>query len=72
MRTQRVPKRLHFLKPQVKHLRLDKATIEFCLGVTAVALGMVMAGTGDLTSLQMLRELRWLVDEGITYGTSYG
>jgi len=39
-----------------------------CLGVTSIALAMVMAGTGDLMSLRLLRELRWRVDEGITFG----
>ena len=39
-----------------------------CLGVTSIALAMVMAGTGDLVSLQLFRELRWRVDEGITFG----
>ena len=57
--------------PQAENLptsRPDKPTIELCLGATAVALGMVMAGTGDLSSLRMLRDLRWRVDEGVTYG----
>lgn len=39
-----------------------------CLGVTSIALAMVMAGTGDLMSLRLLRELRWRVDDGITFG----
>ena len=38
-----------------------------CLGITAVALGMVMAGTGELKSLRLFRELR-LCDKGVTYG----
>jgi hypothetical protein len=29
---------------------------------------MVMAGTGDLESLRLLRQLRWRIDEDITYG----
>ena len=48
--------------------RPDRPTLEMCLGATAIALGMVMAGTGDLASLRLLRELRWRVDDGITYG----
>lgn len=48
--------------------RLDRPTLEMCLGVVSVALGVVMAGSGDLASLRLLRELRWRVDEDITYG----
>jgi len=49
--------------------RPDRPTLETCLCVTSVALAMVMAGTGDLVALRLFRELRWRVDEGITYGT---
>lgn len=48
--------------------RLDRPTLEMCLGVVSVALGVVMAGSGDLASLRLLRELRWRIDEEITYG----
>jgi anaphase-promoting complex subunit 1 len=49
-----------------------------CLGAVAVALGMVMAGTGDLDCLRQLRELRMhtpppprVADEegSVTYGS---
>jgi anaphase-promoting complex subunit 1 len=49
--------------------RPDQPTLEICLGVISVSLGMVMAGTGDLGSLRILRHLRWRIDEDITYGT---
>ena len=42
--------------------RPTRPTLEMCLGVTAIALGMVMAGTGDLDCLRTLRALRWRVD----------
>ena len=38
--------------------RPDPATLEMCIGAVAVALGMVMAGRGDLSALRLLRELR--------------
>jgi anaphase-promoting complex subunit 1 len=36
----------------------DRTTLEMCLGASACALGMVMAGTGELSTLRLLRELR--------------
>eukprot|EP00930_Biecheleria_cincta_P046160 TRINITY_DN31841_c0_g1_i1.p1 TRINITY_DN31841_c0_g1~~TRINITY_DN31841_c0_g1_i1.p1 ORF type:complete len:1337 (-),score=254.77 TRINITY_DN31841_c0_g1_i1:28-4038(-) len=37
---------------------LDRNTLEMCQSVVALALGMVMAGTGDLAALRILRSLR--------------
>ena len=34
---------------------LDKQALEGCLGVAALALGVVMAGTGHLPTLKLLR-----------------
>lgn len=34
---------------------LDKQALEGCLGVVALALGVVMAGTGHLPTLKLLR-----------------
>jgi hypothetical protein len=34
----------------------------------ALALSCVMAGSGDIDSLRLLRELRWKVED-VTYGT---
>ena len=36
----------------------DRTTVEMCLGAAACALGMVMAGTGELTTLRLLRKVR--------------
>ena len=43
-------------------------TIEMCLGATALALAMVMAGSGDLECLRLLRVLRRRVDGDVSYG----
>lgn len=51
--------------PNVKTLR---PLIESCIGSASLALSCVMAGTGDLCSLRILRSLRWKVDD-VTYGT---
>ena len=48
--------------------RPDRPTLEMCLATISIALGMVMAGTGDLDSLRLLRQLRLRIDEDITYG----
>ena len=34
---------------------LDRQALEGCLGVVALALGVVMAGTGHLPTLKLLR-----------------
>eukprot|EP00931_Biecheleriopsis_adriatica_P048438 TRINITY_DN27985_c0_g1_i1.p1 TRINITY_DN27985_c0_g1~~TRINITY_DN27985_c0_g1_i1.p1 ORF type:complete len:2002 (+),score=397.11 TRINITY_DN27985_c0_g1_i1:758-6007(+) len=47
---------------------LDRCTLETCQSTTALALGMVMAGTGDLTALRSLRSLR----KKAALETSYG
>ena len=41
---------------------IDRPTLETCVGVAAVALSCVMAGTGDLASLRLLRRLRLRLD----------
>ena len=51
--------------PDSKRLR---PLVESCLCTVALALSCVMAGTGDLDSLRILRALRWKVDE-VSYGT---
>lgn len=45
-----------------------RQTIETCTCLIALSLSSVMAGSGDLTCLRKLRELRWRVDD-ITYGS---
>lgn len=44
-----------------------KGTVDMCISVVAVALGSVMAGTGDVESMRIFRELRWKFEEGL-YG----
>eukprot|EP00927_Polykrikos_kofoidii_P040402 TRINITY_DN34546_c0_g2_i1.p1 TRINITY_DN34546_c0_g2~~TRINITY_DN34546_c0_g2_i1.p1 ORF type:complete len:1076 (-),score=190.18 TRINITY_DN34546_c0_g2_i1:260-3019(-) len=46
---------------------LDRSTLETCQSTTAMALGMVMAGTGDLDSLRILRSLRKRADLDTNY-----
>ena len=48
--------------------RSIKPLIEMCVACTSVSLSYVMAGTGDLDCLRLLRELRWKVDD-VNYGT---
>ena len=45
--------------------RVDRATTETCLGVCALALSLVMAGTGHLDTLRRLRALR-TVDKDVS------
>lgn len=50
-------------------LGADRAALESCVGVCALALGVVMAGTGDLGALRVLRRLRRRLDApSLTYG----
>jgi anaphase-promoting complex subunit 1 len=49
-------------------LRPEKQILEICCACSALSLAMVMAGTGDMETFQLLRELRWLCDEEIRYG----
>lgn len=55
-------------------LRPQRPVVEMCLGAAAVALALVMAGTGDLKSLRLIKMLRWRCDDGVKYGNhmSYG
>ena len=39
-----------------------------CLGCTALALGMVMAGTGELSTLRLFRELRMTIEDDVYFG----
>jgi len=45
--------------------RPERPILEMCLGTAAVALGMVMAGSGDLDSFRLLRQLRGRVDSEV-------
>lgn len=42
--------------------------MEVCVCLTALSLASVMAGSGDLECLRIIRELRWRVED-VTYGT---
>jgi anaphase-promoting complex subunit 1 len=48
--------------------------LEMCLGCAAISLSMVLAGTGDLETLRLLKVLRWRCDEEVNYGShmAYG
>jgi anaphase-promoting complex subunit 1 len=48
---------------------VSRGTAEMCVDVCAVALGCVMAGTGDLGTLRLLRALRQRVSAELTYGS---
>jgi hypothetical protein len=45
-----------------------KFSVESSACTVSIALSCVMAGSGDLECLKILRELRWKVDD-ITYGS---
>jgi len=47
----------------------DRPTLETCLDIAALALGLVMAGTGDLDAMRVLRAQRRRMDAAVTYGT---
>ena len=49
--------------------RPEHPILDMCLGCSALALAMVMAGTGDLETFRLLRALRWKCDEDVRYGT---
>lgn len=46
----------------------DRPALETCLNTAALGLGMVMAGTGDLEALKLLRAQRRRMDPEIMYG----
>jgi len=50
-------------------LRPASPVLEMCLGCAALSLSMVLAGTGDLDALRLLKILRWRCDEEINYGS---
>lgn len=48
--------------------KVDTPTLESCLGVAALGLALVMAGTGHLDTFRLLRSLRGQVDKTIQPG----
>lgn len=55
-------------------LRPQAPVLEMCLGCAAISLSMVLAGSGDLEVLRLLKVLRWRCDEEVHYGShmAYG
>ncbi|CAN0229608.1 unnamed protein product, partial [Scytosiphon promiscuus] len=49
--------------------RPERPVLEMCLSNSVTALGMIMAGTGDVECLRVMRELRGRVEGEVTYGT---
>ena len=48
--------------------RPERPILEMCLGCAAIALAMVMAGTGDIASMRLFREIRWRCDDEVSHG----
>lgn len=48
--------------PTIAACRPQRPVLEMCLSTSVTALGMIMAGTGDLESLRVMRELRSRVE----------
>eukprot|EP00466_Bigelowiella_natans_P020153 jgi/Bigna1/69308/fgenesh1_pg.8_\ len=48
---------------------VERGVLEACIATTASALGMVMAGTGNLDTLRILRAARTMVDAKSSFGT---
>ena len=53
---------------QVDRVASSRATVEMCCGTVALALALVMAGTGEVATMRLLRELRNKVDISVSYG----
>ena len=51
--------------------KASKPTLEMCVTLTALSAAVVLAGSGDLDTLALLRILRGKLDE-TTYGTHLG
>ena len=61
-------KELHALRQSPNSPKAEQPTLETCLGTAALALSLVMAGSGNLKCLRLLRVLRRRVDNDVTYG----
>lgn len=55
--------------PASSALRPPTPVLEMCLGCACISLSMVLAGTGDLDALRLLKVLRWPCTEEINYGS---
>lgn len=49
-------------------LRPEQPIVGMCLGMCAISLALVMAGTGDLESLRLFKAIRWRSDCSIRHG----
>ena len=49
-------------------LRPEEPIVGMCLGLCAVSLALVMAGTGDLETLRLFKTIRWRSDDSIRHG----
>ncbi|KAL1503732.1 hypothetical protein AB1Y20_012203 [Prymnesium parvum] len=61
-------KALHAMRGAASTRRAEQPTLETCVGAAAIALSLVMAGSGNLDCLRLLRVLRRRVDNDVTYG----
>ncbi|GAA5900848.1 hypothetical protein JCM8208_004626 [Rhodotorula glutinis] len=61
--------RSSFLKSASVQGKIKRHALRSSLGVVAVALSMVMAGTGELNVLRRLRVAHGMFSEGVTYGS---
>jgi hypothetical protein len=50
-------------------LRPEPSIVNMCLGLCAISLALVMAGTGDLETLRLLKMIRWRSDGDINHGS---
>lgn len=48
--------------------RPEVPILETCLGLASLSLSLVLAGTGDLDALRLLRVLQWRCDDNVSYG----
>ena len=59
---------LHALRQSPTSPKAEQPTLETCLATAALSLSLVMAGSGHLQCLRLLRVLRRRVDGDVTYG----
>ncbi len=50
-------------------LRPPTPVLEMCLGCAAISLSLVLAGTGNLDALRLLKILRWPCSDDVSYGS---
>ncbi|SCZ94668.1 BZ3500_MvSof-1268-A1-R1_Chr12-3g04033 [Microbotryum saponariae] len=61
--------RAAYTKAPTVQAKIRRHAIRSCLSIVAVALSMVMAGTGEINVLRRLRVAHGHFGEGVTYGT---